>query len=49
MSYKKLANIFDISTLKLFLMERYMLNVYNVPAKEHQVVDRRAADEISVT
>ena len=34
-------------------MQRYiryveMLNVYKIPANEHQVVDRQAADEISV-
>ena len=34
-------------------MQRYisyveMLNLYKIPAKEHQVVDRQAADEISV-
>ena len=41
--------MFDIDTLK-FKYEGllYTLNLYKVPAKEHQVDDRLVADEISV-
>ena len=41
--------MFDIDTLK-FKYEGllYTLNLYKVPAKEHQVDDRWVADEISV-
>ena len=41
--------MFDIGTLK-FKYEGllYTLNLYKVPAKEHQVDDRLVADELSV-
>ena len=43
--------IFDINTLKFFKMQDrlYTLNVYKIPAKEHQVNGHWAADEMSVS
>ena len=41
MSYEKLAIIFDIKTLKLFKIQRYITDIDGIKntAKEHQVVD----------
>ena len=50
MSYQTFVTVIDIKTLKLFSMERYVTHVECIwkTAKEHQVVDRWATDEISV-
>ena len=51
MSYEKLAIIFDINIWSYSKCKDILgtLNVYKIPAKEHQVVDRWDPDEISVT
>ena len=51
MFYEKLAIIFDINKLKLSKCKDILqtLNIYKIPAREHQVVDHWDADERSVS
>ena len=45
----KLVLILTLSTYSKWKDLLYTLNVYKIPAKEHKVVDRWAADEISIS
>ena len=49
LSYEKVAIIFDIKTLKVNFKCKNLLetlNIFKIPAKEHHLVNRWAADEV---